>query len=68
MRETNSSVPTAGWRVLRSMGIPFFAMIAAAFMGCRSPNHRSEPILVKQIPMPPWLMKLDAPTILPVPT
>jgi len=60
MRETNSSVPTAGRRVLRSMGIPFFAMIAAAFMGCRSSDHRSEPILVKQIPMPPWLMKLEA--------
>lgn len=62
MRKTNSSVPTAGRRVLRSMVIPFFAMTAAAFIlsGCCSSDHRSEPILVKQIPMPPWLMKLEA--------
>ncbi|MBQ7207570.1 MAG: nucleoside deaminase [Lentisphaeria bacterium] len=58
MRETGDNIGQGG---VRSKKISFFLMSAAAFIlsGCCSADRQSGPILVKAIPMPPWLAKLE---------
>lgn len=62
MKETDSSMTTAGQKEVCSKSIPFFEMLAVVFLlsGCCSSDPHSGQPLVKTIPMPPWLEKLEA--------
>ena len=62
MKESDSSVPSAGQSELCSKCIPFFEMIAVIFIlsGCCSSERQSGLPLVESIAMPPWLEKLEA--------
>ena len=65
MKKTDSSIATAGQYELCSKCIPLFEMIAVLFIlaGCCSSDQHSGTTLVKSIPMPPWLEKVEAENI-----